>query len=186
MNINKTSISIIVAAIMLVGSGLYYFFGEAPEPPPPVDTTQKISSVNEIQFLGTGLSETKDGKLQWELNADQIQVGTDKKTAAMIGLRAQIYENAGQGKVQITAKQGQMDVEHKILTLQGDIKAISEKGAEFTGNMIKWLMKEGRFTGEGNIQYHQNDMTIMGDTLEADQNLNTIRVTGNARAELRR
>lgn len=185
MNINRSTAGIIAAAILLVGSGLYYFFRAAPEPP-PVSVVENKSTGDEIQYLGTGLSETKDGKLQWELNADQIQAGIDKKTMTLFGLRAQIYESAGQGNIQLTANQGCMEMTDKILTLQGNIKAVSEKGAELAGNMIKWFIKERRFTGEGNIQYHQKDVTVMGDKLEADLNLNIIRVTGNARAELRR
>jgi LPS export ABC transporter protein LptC len=185
MNINRTTAGIITAAILLVGSGLYYFFRPAPEPP-PVPVVENTSAGDEIQYLGTGLSETKDGKLRWELNADQIQAGTDKKIVTLLGLRAKIYESAGQGNIQLTANEGRMEVENKVVTLQGNIKAVSEKGAELAGNMIKWFIKERRFTGEGNIQYFQKDVTVMGDNLEADLNLNVIRVTGNARAELRR
>lgn len=185
MNSHKTTIGIIAAAILLVGSGLYYFFQSVPEPPPePVVEKQKTDS--EIQYLGTALSETKDGKLQWELKADQMQVGPDQKTVSLSGLHAQTYDAAGQAKIQLTANQGDMDTQAKVVTIQGNIKAISDKGAELAGNMLKWFMNERRFIGEGNIQYRQKDVTIMGDNLEADQDLNTIRVTGNARAELRR
>jgi LPS export ABC transporter protein LptC len=183
MNLNKNTAVIIAATVLLVGSGLYYFLRAVPEPPPEPVAEQTAGGV---EYLGTAFSETKDGKLQWELNADQVQAGEDKKTATLIGLRAKIYKDGGQGNIQLTANEGRMEMTEKIVTLQGNIKATSEKGAELAGNMIKWFMKEHRFTGEGNIQYRQKDTTITGDKLEADLDANIIRVSGNARAELRR
>lgn len=186
MRTNRTTAGLIVAALFLIVAGLYYFLRDTPEPPVVSEVDKPAATGDELQYLGTGISETKDGKIQWELNADQIQAGADKKNVTLIGLRAKIYETGGQGDIQLTADQGHMDAIDKVLTLHGDIKAISSKGAEFAGNVMKWFMQERRFTSEGNIHFQQNDITIMGDNLEADQNLNTIRVTGNARAEMRR
>ncbi len=185
MKINKNTVVLIAVAVLLVGSGLYYFLRDVPEPPPTV--AEQGTEERELQFLGTGLSETKDGKIQWEVQADQMQAGLDKKIVTMLGIRAKVYEHTGgQGIIQITASQGRMETTEKVLTLEGNIKALSEKGTEFAGNMIKWFMNEQRFTGEGGIRYQQADVTITGDRMEVEQNLNTVRVTGNARAELRR
>lgn len=183
MSINKNTAAVIAAALLLVGGGIYYFFRSVPEPPPAVVAEKPEDT---IQYLGSALSETKDGKLIWELTADQIQAGVDKKNVMLQGLHAKIYKSDGQGNIQVTASQGQMDMTDRVVTLQGDIKAVSEKGAELVGNMIKWFMKEQRFVGEGGIHYQQKDVTISGDKLEVDQNLNVIRITGNARAEMRR
>ncbi|MEM5769344.1 MAG: LPS export ABC transporter periplasmic protein LptC [Bacillota bacterium] len=185
MKINKNTVVLIAVAVLLTGSGLYYFLRDVPEPPPTV--AEQGAEEGELQFLGTGLSETKDGKIQWEVQADQIQAGLDKKIVTMQGIRAKIYEHTGgQGIIQITANQGRMENTEKVLTLEGNITALSEKGTEFAGNVIKWFMNEQRFTGEGGIRYRQTDVTITGDRMEVEQNLNTVRVTGNARAELRR
>ena len=185
MKMNKNTVLLLAAAVLLTGAGLYYFLRDVPEPPPAV--AEQGTEEREIQFLGTGLSDTKDGKIQWEVQADQIQAGLDRKLVTLRGIRAKIYEHTGgQGILEITANQGRLETAEKVLTLEGNIKALSEKGTEFAGNVIKWFMNEQRFTGEGGIRYRQADVTITGDRLEVEQNLNTVRVTGNARAELRR
>lgn len=186
INVNKSTAFVVAVTALLIGSGVYYFLRDVPEPPPTADV-QSENGNNEIQFLGTGLSETKDGKMQWEVQADKMQAGLDKKLVTMMGIRAKVYEQTGgQGTVQLSADQGRMDTTEKVLTMEGNIKALSEKGTEFAASMIKWFIKEQRFIGEGGIRYQQQDVTITGEKLEIDQQLNSVRVTGNARAELRR
>jgi|GEM_PF-6753876 len=182
---NKTFIGILVAALILVIGGLYYFFREVSVPSPSSTVTEKVEE-GKIQLLGTQLSEAKDGKIQWEINADQITTKTDRKIIDFANIRAHIFGASEQGNVTFTATEGQLDTVNKIMTLQGNIKAVSDQGAEFLGNMAKWFTTEHRFTAEGDVQYHRPDVTIMGDKLEIEQNFTKVRVSGNARAELRR
>jgi lipopolysaccharide assembly outer membrane protein LptD (OstA) len=79
-----------------------------------------------------------------------------------------------------------MDTTTKVMDLRGNITAISDKGTEFVSSLAKWMASERRFIAEGNVQFRQKDITIMGEKLEADQNFTLIRVSGNAQAELRR
>jgi LPS export ABC transporter protein LptC len=184
---NKTSIGLLAAALILIGSGLYYFLREVPDPPlTPSASTEKAVTNGDIQFLESGLSQMKDGKIQWQVNANQIQVDADKKMINLTNIRAEMYDNGAQGNIQLTANQGQMDTTTKVMDLRGNITAISDKGAEFVSNLAKWMANERRFIAEGNVQFRQKDITIMGEKLEADQNFTHIRVSGNAQAELRR
>jgi LPS export ABC transporter protein LptC len=184
---NKTSIGLLVVALTLISSVLYYFLREVPDPPlTPAVSTEKAVTNGDIQFLGSGLSQTKDGKMQWQVNADQIQVGADKKMINLTNIRAEMYDNGEQGNIQLTANQGQMDTTNKVMDLRGNITAVSDKGTEFVSSLAKWMANERRFIAEGNVQFRQKDITIMGEKLEADQNFTLIRVSGNAQAELRR
>jgi LPS export ABC transporter protein LptC len=185
---NKTSLSLLIATAILIASGAYYFFRDVPVPPPAVTPTvqETQSSDSAIQFLGSALSQSKDGKVLWELNAEQIAADAERKFVNLTNIQAHIYQNGDQGKIQLTAPQGQVDTTSSIITMQGGMKAVSDKGAEFAGNLVKWFTKEQKFIGEGNILYRQKDITVTGDKIESDQDFKIIRVHGNARAELRR
>lgn len=183
---NKTFIGVVVALLLIITGGLYYFFSDTPAPSSNATVEEKKPQEGKVQFLGTNLTETKEGKTQWEINADQILAKADNKLIEFIKMQAQIYGTGEQGNIKLTANQGQMDQVSKMITLHGDIKAVSDKGAEFTADMVKWFTNEQRFAAEGNVQYRRQDVTIIGDKLESEQNFTKVRVTGNARAELRR
>jgi LPS export ABC transporter protein LptC len=182
---NKTFVGIIIVAVLLITSGLYYFFKDDPIIIPSPTASENPDKVGTVQFLGTSLNEVKNGQVQWEVKADQISA-VDKKLINLSNVKAQIFGSGDQGKIQIIAKEGQYDTVSKIITLQGSIKAVSDKGNELLSNMTQWFTGEHRFVAEGDVRYRGQDVVISGDKMETEQNLTHIRVTGNARAELRR
>lgn len=174
----STYLTIACIALVLAG-GLYYFVKDEPLAPPK-QVQQSIDPGPSISFKGSTYVEEQDGKRLWELTAETIEVEVNSKNIILKNLKGTFYQDKG-GKIDLVAKQAVMDNKTKDIHMDGDIKAVSSTdGATFTAPQARWNAKERRMFGSGGITLTKEDTVITGDQLETDNNMEKVKVQGNA------
>lgn len=176
---NKRTI-LVYAGIGLVLLGcLYYFFRE--EPMTPAAPNPVSQSKQEVSFEKSALSEEKDGKRLWTINAESINVDSTSKKVYLTNVKGVFYRENG-GTVDLTARTGVADTASKEIFLEGDVTAISSTdGATFTAPQARWSGEVRWFFAEGGVKLTRDDTVVTGDKLESDAAMEQVRVRGNAK-----
>ena len=174
----KNTYILFACILFLLGWGLYYFFrAEAPKTLPSVQPQAEESA--KMLYSGNTLVQEKNGKKIWELTAEKIEVDTQSKNVQLKSVKGIFYQDNG-GKLELTAPLAAMDNETKDVILQGRVEAIGEEGTSFSAQEIKWLDKEQKIYGTGNIILKKADTVITGDHIESDANIEKVKIQGNA------
>lgn len=169
----------IACIILVLAGGLYYFVKDEPLVPPK-QVQQSTDPGPTISFKGSTYVEEQDGKRLWELTAETIEVETNSKNIILKNLKGIFYQDNG-GKIELVAKQAVMDNKTKDIRMDGEIKATSSTdGAAFTAPAVRWNAQERRMFGSGGITLTKEDTVITGDQFETDNNMEKIKVQGNA------
>jgi len=181
--LNRTAYLSFACIILLLAGGLYYFFrAEPPLPRKAPASTQKTTSAGPtLTFAGSTVVEEKNGKKSWELNAESIEADTTGNLVYLKKLNGTFYQEKG-GKVDIVAQEGILDTKTHDIMLQGDIKATSSDGAVFTAPKGKYVNQTKFFYGSGGIRLTRGDTIITGDSIDADTEMEKVKVHGNAKA----
>jgi LPS export ABC transporter protein LptC len=178
--LKKNTFLVVVATLLLLAWGLYYFLREEPPAPPmQVKETGSDPAAN-VSFVGSSIVEEQNGKRLWELAAGQIEIDPATKLVHFQDLKGIFYQDNG-GKMTLTAHEAVMDPKTRDITLQGDIRAAASDGATFSAPQARWAGTDRRFFGSGGITMTRDDTVITGETIETDANIDKVKVQGQAR-----
>ena len=179
---NKMAYVSLACVLLLVTGGLYYFFREEPVLPDTIPAVEQPTpqAASNLTFAGSAIIEEQNGQKVWELNAESIEVDASGKLVSLKKLKGIFYQEKG-GKVDIIAQEGILDTKTHNITLQGDIKATSSEGAVFTAPQGRYEEQTKTFFGTGGITLIRGDTIITGDKIDADTNLEKVKVQGNAK-----
>ncbi len=179
---NKTTYLTLTCAVLLIIGGLYYFFREEPGTTGTPATKQNVAqtTTGNLTFAGSSIIEEQNGQRVWELNAESIEADAGGKLVYLKKLSGTFYQEKG-GKVLVTAQEGILDTKTHDITLQGDMKVTSSDGAVFTAPLGKYAERTKIFTGTGGITLTRGNTVITGDKIDADTNMEQVKVQGNAK-----
>lgn len=181
MKLSTTTYRAIACTLLIIAGGLYYFNREELPPPPPTQETKAADVSATITFTGSSIVEQQDGKKQWEINADTVQMDPGTNRARLINFKAILYRTDG-SQIDLTGRQAELDTKTRDILMSGDIKAVSSSdGAVFTAPNARWAAKERRFYGSDGITLTREDTIVTGDRIEGDEQLEKVKVMGNAR-----
>lgn len=177
---NKTFLAVIAVSLTLV-SGIVYYFNKEETAERIVPETETAAPMD-ISFTASSLSEDKDGKRSWEMDAETIRVDAAAKKIYLKNLRGTVYRDDG-SSLRLTAREGVMDTITKDIMLEGDIEATSSDGAILTAPQARFAGATRWFFATGGVMLKKDDTLITGDNLESDAGMEQIRVRGNAKIE---
>lgn len=179
MRLSKSTYRAIACTLLIIAGGLYYFNKEE-TPPPPQAQEEKDNTAANVTFAGSSIVEQLDGKKQWEITAETVQVNPNTKKAQLLNFKATLYRQDG-SKIDLVGRQAEFDTKTKDIDMSGDIKATASDGAVFTAAQGRWSNGERRFYGSGGITLTREDAIVTGDRIESDEHLEKVKVSGNAR-----
>jgi len=179
LRLSKSTYRAIACTLLIIAGGLYYFNKEE-TPPPPQTQTEQDSAAASVTFAGSTIVEQQNGKKQWELTAETIQVNPGTKKAQLFNFKATLYRQDG-SKIDLVGRQAEYDTKTKDIDMSGDVKATSSDGAVFTAAKSRWSNGERRFYGSGGITLTREDAVVTGERIESDEHLEKVKVSGNAR-----
>jgi len=175
--VKRTTGVLIICVVLIVLGGLYYFNKEETVTPESKASVEKAAT--DIVFEGGAIVERKGGQKLWELSADAINVDPTSQKVLFDNLRGTLYQSGG-GELRITARTASFDNNTRELSMDGDIKAVSTDGAEFTAVKAQWVGKEDKIYASGGITLSRGDTVITGNQLESDSKLVKVKILGNA------
>lgn len=175
----KNTYLISACVIMILASGLYYFFKDEAFYQKEA-ATPKEEPVTTMSYIGNSIIEEKDGKKIWELAAETIEIDANTKNIMLKNIKGTFYQDNG-GKIDITAPTATMDNKTKDIVMSGKVNAIASDGATFVAQETHWLGKEQLFYGSGDVLVTKDDTIMSGDKIESDKNMVKIKVSGHAK-----
>ena len=178
----KTTYLAVAGMALFLIFGLWYFLREEPlpvkQPAAEQTTTEKTPG---ITFSGNSIIEEKDGKLLWELKADSIEVNPETKVLTLFNLQA-TYHQSPDNIIKITSKEAVMDTKTHDIVMKGAVNAVSSDGTTFQATELRYLNKQNKFHGTGNVVITKSDTIITGEQIESDNKMEKVTIRGNARA----
>ncbi|MDT8903806.1 LPS export ABC transporter periplasmic protein LptC [Anaeroselena agilis] len=180
MKLSKSTYRALACTLLIIAGGLYYFNREE-LPPPPTQEAKPAEVSAAVTFSGSSIVEQQDGKKQWEVTAESVQMNPDTNKARLVNFKAILYRADG-SKLDLVGRQAEIDTKTRDIDMAGDIKAVSSSdGAVFTSATARWAAKERKFYGGGGITLTRYDTIVTGDRIEGDEQLERVKVMGNAR-----
>jgi LPS export ABC transporter protein LptC len=105
-------------------------------------------------------TQSKDGKTEWELQAQGVQQALDGPTELQ---RVQITYYADDARVTVvTAETGIYETKTHDAELRGNVVVTTSDGATFSTDSLKWDQANGLLSGQGEVRITRGGSTILG------------------------
>ncbi len=175
----KNTYIISACFLILIAGCLYYFFKEEPFQQEVTSAPTEQQSTT-LSYVGNRITEEKDGKPLWEMNAETIEIDVNTKNILLKNIKGTFYQDNG-GKINITAPQAMMDNKTKDIRMSGKVYAVASDGGTFTAQETQWAGQTQLFYGSGDVICTKDDMIMYGDVIESDKNMVVLKVSGHAK-----
>lgn len=165
---------VIIAAVLLaLAAGLYFLFGSGGLGP-------EIGSVG-MEFSGSELHETKDGKAVWSLKVGHATLDADRNTAHFTDVDG--YFKNDSIELRLTAKTGMAKRNEKTLYLEGDVVGTTTDGAVLHAKNLSYDGKKEILSTDQFFTVEKDGKILSADSFTADRILQEIVAKGHAKLE---
>lgn len=174
----KKITAIIALSAVLIGGFIWYISDEGP------DIAQKVKEQTPdrmMTYSGNVLKEEKDGKLIWEVTADNMQIDIETNAVKMQNMKGTFYRDDGT-VTELSAKEASYNQKKNIIAMKGSIEASQSDGGKLKADQARYDGKKKHLYCDGNVEVNKDGYLVTGDHLVADQTSGKIRVDGNAHA----
>jgi len=176
----KTTYLVIACSALFLAGGLHYFLKEEPVVPPTPAAVEEVEQVSTLSYAGNSITQQKDGKPLWKLDAESIEIDVKTNNVTMKNITGTFFQENG-SKIDITAPGAVMDSKTKDIVMTGKVHAVASDGSTFTALQTRWAGQEERFYGSGDVVLTKDDTVMTGDKIESDVSMSKIKVYGNAK-----
>jgi LPS export ABC transporter protein LptC len=137
---------------------------------------QQESSGLEREMRGFSLTETLEGGLVWELEADYAWRVPGDKVVRLKGVTLVFYDDAGTVNSTLTARKGTVNEESGIMTAQERVCVVSAAGDTLTTEELTYDKEKDRIAGPGFVRLAKPDRILTGFEFEANPDLSDYEV----------
>lgn len=156
--------------------------GVSPATPPSSAAEPPNITLGQIHMV-----ETRGGSRLWELRADRAEVyereGYAVLSRATRPVEVTLYSN--QGQLVCTANRATVDLKTKDVRLEGAVFARSDQGTELRTEALRWLAASRRLQTDQPVIVSRGGMVSRGRGLEAETDLEQVRIFRNITSQLR-
>jgi len=127
----------------------------------------------------------KQGKKEWEIEADKISLGEDrKKTIFEVIKRAVIFKDS-KPHLQIQLNKCIADMDSNSMELIGDVIIESEEGDILKGDRFFWDSKKEKLTSIEPVEVIAKENRIIASQFSTDIELNNLEFSGNVNVTIK-
>jgi len=127
----------------------------------------------------------KQGKKEWEIEADKISLGEDRKKTIFEQInRATIFKE-NKPHLQVQLNQCIADMESNSMELIGDVVIKSEEGDILKGDRFFWDSKNEKLTSIEPVEVIAKENRITADQFFTDIELNNLEFSGNVNVTIK-
>ncbi len=176
---NKKTTYLLACIALFLLWGIYYFVKD--EPTDIVPPKQQVQPGPKLVFSGNKLVEEKDGKIQWEISAETIEIDAATGQAVLKNITAKLYQ-PNRSIITMKAGQASMDSNTRDIIMETNVQVTdsSAPNAKVTANQLKWSSSLRRIYGSGGVKVIRDDTIATGEFLESDEQMKKVKVWGNA------
>ncbi len=131
-----------------------------------------------VDIQGTHLAGADDaGRLQWELQAQSVQLDKDRGMVVLTGVTGWLYHN-GKQQVHLVAPRATYASKSNTVELSGGVVGTVVDGRKLEAETIQWVAGS-RLTARGRIVLVQPGLTVRADSVRADSGLAQVTFEGH-------
>ena len=166
---------ILSASLFLIA--LFYWLIEGGGITPPTRTPDAPP----VPVITDGvLSEEKDGKKTWLLNAKQIQMDVKAGKNLFTDVDGTLYRPDG-GTISVTAQNGLYDQTTGEVILTGAVDARYSEGWTLNCHNLHWTPAADLIVASGQVEIVKDGLFISGNRIETDRGLIRVKITGDGK-----
>lgn len=146
------------------------------------------SSVPRAQLTGVHLVESQQGRKLWEVTADKAEVfdGQSVTRLEKVLNPVQVTLYSPEGSLTTWSDRVTIHMETKDVTLEGQVRAVSEGGTTLTTEALTWSSASRRLSTDRRVRIVRDGMVSAGVGLEAETTLARIRILRGISSEIGR
>jgi len=127
----------------------------------------------------------KQGKKEWEIEADKISLGEDRKMTIFEQInRATIFKES-KPHLQIQLNKCIADMDSNSMELIGDVVIESEEGDILKGDRFFWDSKKEKLTSIEPVEVIAKENRIIANQFSTDIELNNLEFSGNVNVTIK-
>ncbi|MCJ7790198.1 MAG: LPS export ABC transporter periplasmic protein LptC [Candidatus Atribacteria bacterium] len=127
----------------------------------------------------------KQGKKEWEIEADKISLGEDRKKTIFEQInRATIFKES-KPHLEVQLNKCIADMDSNSMELIGDVVIESEEGDILKGNWFFWDSKNEKLSSIEPVEVIVKDNRITADQFSTDIELNNLEFSGNVNVTIK-
>lgn len=127
----------------------------------------------------------KQGKKEWEIEADKISLGEDRKKTIFEQInRATIFKES-KPHLQVQLNKCIADMDSNSMELIGDVVIESEEGDILKGNWFFWDSKNEKLSSIEPVEVIAKDNRFTADQFSTDIDLNNLEFSGNVNVTIK-
>lgn len=140
-----------------------------------------------ISLRQVHMIETRDGSKLWEVRADQVEVNEREGFTVLTRVvrPIQIAFYSSQGQATCVADRATLDLTTKDVRLEGGVIARSEQGMELKTEQLRWNAASRRLQTDEAVTITRGGLVSRGRGLEAETDLERVRIFENITSQLR-
>ncbi|MBR34674.1 MAG: LPS export ABC transporter periplasmic protein LptC [Nitrospinae bacterium] len=126
------------------------------------------------------LIEEKEGKKQWELNADKAEVVNSKGITRLKNIEMNFFRKNGD-ELFVSADRGTIENSNNNIELIGNIKVLNLDGYRLTTEKLKWTSDKKTILTDDEIEISGADLDIFGKRMTVDVENEIFEIYGGVR-----
>lgn len=152
-----------------------------PEPP---DTDPTPIEKRVVAFDGNTISQEKDGRVLWTIEAEDIEMDVDTKDATLKNVKGTFNFEDGRTVTLKAPKAVYEDKSHNLM-VTGGITGASSDGGKFSCDEIEWLADKDVLAMKGNarVEYEKEKTKASGNRIESSNGFRKFKISGSAHIE---
>jgi LPS export ABC transporter protein LptC len=127
----------------------------------------------------------KQGKKEWEIEADKISLGEDRKKTIFEQINIATIFKDSKPHLEIQLKQCIADMGSNSMELIGDVVIESEEGDILKGDRFFWDSINEKLTSLEPVEVIAKDNRITADQFSTDMELNNLEFSGNVNVTIK-
>lgn len=179
---------IILILIIVLSLSLYFIYREKDKG--AVQTEEEIEEIEEedievkeapVKIEKGTVVGVKEGRKEWEIEADKISLGEDRKKTIFEKIKRAIIFKDNKPYLNVQLKKCIADMGNKSMELIGDVVIETEEGDILKGDRFFWNPEKERLTSLEPVEILVKENIIFADQLSTDVELNKLELQGNVK-----
>jgi LPS export ABC transporter protein LptC len=127
---------------------------------PTQPVNQQLPRNVDVSLKKARFSEIRDGRLVWELVADQVDYDKEGDRAYLSDILMEFQGNEPQESVRVTADRGEYASSDANIRLNGTIRVTTDKGARFETDSILYTGANDQISTEDPVKFQQQRLHL--------------------------
>ncbi|MHC2995199.1 MAG: LPS export ABC transporter periplasmic protein LptC [Candidatus Atribacteria bacterium] len=176
----------ILILIIALSLSLYFIYKEKEKGAVQTEEIEETEEYIEVKEAPVKIEKgtvvgLKEGQKEWEIEADKISLGEDRKRTIFEEIKRAIIFKDNKPYLNIQLKKCIADMGSKSMELIGDVVIETEEGDILKGDRFFWDSEKEMLTSLESVEVIVKENKITADQLSTDMELNKLELQGNVK-----